>query len=78
VVGVARATTKPTFVTVSFSGTAEDVNAIQSESLVPRVEPKTAENVDTLKPGSAYLDVLIDVPPRVKVEVQPPKVLVKW
>ncbi|HLM75667.1 MAG TPA: YbbR-like domain-containing protein [Polyangiaceae bacterium] len=78
VVGVARATTKPTFVTVSFSGTAEDVNAIQSESLVPRVEPKTAENVDTLKPGSAYLDVLIDVPPRVKAEVQPPKVLVKW
>jgi hypothetical protein len=54
------------------------VNAIQSESLVPRVEPKTAENVDTLKPGSAYLDVLIDVPPRVKAEVQPPKVLVKW
>lgn len=78
VIGVARATTKPGFVTVSFTGTAEDVNAIQSEAIVPRVEPKAAPNVDTLKPGSAYLDVLLDLPPRVKAEIQPPKVLVKW
>jgi hypothetical protein len=77
VIGVARATTKPSFVTVTFSGTAEDVNAIQSEAIVPRAEPKTA-GADTSKPGSAYIDVLLDLPPRVKGEVQPPKVLVKW
>jgi hypothetical protein len=78
VVGMARATTKPAWVTVSFTGTAEDVNAIQSETLVPRVEPKAAANVDVTKPGSAYLDVLLDVPPRVKAEIQPSKVVVKW
>lgn len=78
VVGMARATTKPALVTVTFTGTAEDVNAIQDETLVPRVEPKEAPNVDISKPGSAYLDVLLDVPPRVKAEVHPPKVLVKW
>jgi hypothetical protein len=77
VIGVLRGTTKPVTVTVAVNGTAEDVNAIQAEALVPRVEPKAA-GVDTSKPGSAYLDVLLDVPPRVRAEVQPPKVLVKW
>jgi YbbR domain-containing protein len=77
VVGSPRATTKPTSVTVVVTGTAEDVNAIQVEALVPRVELKAA-GVDTAKPGSAYVDVLLDVPPRVKADLQPPKVLVKW
>ncbi len=77
VVGVVRATTKPATVTVVVTGTAEAVNAVQAEALVPRIETKTPQ-VDTTKPGSAYLDVLIDVPPGVKAEVQPPKVLVKW
>lgn len=77
VIGVARASTKPGSVTVTFTGTAEDVNAIQSEAIVPRVEPKETD-ADMSKPGSAYLDVLVDLPPRVKGEVQPPKVLVKW
>lgn len=77
VVGLARATTKPALVTVVVTGTAEAVNGVQAEALVPRVETKTP-SVDTSKPGSAYLDVLIDVPAGVKAEVQPPKVLVKW
>lgn len=77
VVGVARATTKPSTVNVTVVGTVEDVNEISAEAIVPRVEPKAA-GIDTSKPGSAYLDVLVDVPQRVRVEVQPPKVLVKW
>lgn len=77
VVGVARATTKPTTVNVMITGTSEDVGAIQPDSIVARVEPKLA-GVDTAKPGSAYLDVLIDPPPRVKVEVQPTRVFAKW
>ena len=77
VVGVARATTKPATVNVEIIGTAEDVGAIQADAIVPRVELK-ASGADTTKPGSAYLDVLVDVPPRVKVEVKPMKVLVKW
>lgn len=77
VVGVARATTKPITVNVVITGTSEDVGAIQPDSIVPRVEPKSV-GADTTKPGSAYLDVLIDAPPRVKVEVQPTKVFAKW
>lgn len=77
VVGVARATTRPALVTVVVTGTAEAVNAVQVEALVPRIETKSPA-LDTSKPGSAYLDVLIDVPAGVKAEVQPPKVLVKW
>jgi YbbR domain-containing protein len=77
VVGVARATTKPPTVNVVITGPAEDVNAIEAEAIVPRVEPK-AGGADTSKPGSAYLDVLVDAPPRVKVEVQPVRVFAKW
>jgi hypothetical protein len=76
VVGVPRATTRPTVVTVYVMGTAEDVNSIAPDSLVPRVEPKVT-GADLGKPGSAYLDVVVDVP-RGKARVDPPKVLVKW
>lgn len=75
-VGLPRATTAPSTVKVRLVGAAEDVNAVSPESLVPRVEPK-ASGADVTKPGSVYLDVLLDVP-RVKVEIDPPKVLVKW
>ena len=54
----------------------QEVNDILPETIVPHVEPKTAE-IDTTKPGSAMLDVLVEVP-RVKVEVRPSQVLVKW
>jgi hypothetical protein len=76
IVGLPRATTAPATVKVRLSGVAEDVNAVSPESLVPRVEPKTS-GADLAKPGSAFLDVLLDVP-KVKVEINPPKVLVKW
>jgi YbbR domain-containing protein len=76
VVGAPRATTRPVVVTVFVTGTAEDVNSIAADALVPRVEPKTA-GADLTKPGSAYLDVVVDVP-RGKARVDPPKVLVKW
>jgi hypothetical protein len=76
VVGVPRATTTPARVTVRITGAAEDINGLLPEAVVPRVEPKSA-GVDTNVPGSAMLDVIVDVP-RAKVEVNPPKVLVKW
>jgi YbbR domain-containing protein len=76
VVGLPRARTTPPAVTVRITGAPEDVNAMTPEAIVPRVEPKTA-NVDATQPGSAYLDVLVDVS-RVEAEVNPPKVLVKW
>lgn len=76
VVGLTRATTTPPTVKVRLVGSNEDVNAITPESLVPRVEPK-APAVDVTKPGSAYLDVLLDVN-NLRVEITPPKVLVKW
>lgn len=76
VVGILRATTQPLTVTLRIKGTAEDVNAINPESIVVRVEPKT-EGLDLSKPGNAYLDVLVDLP-KVVVEVVPPKVYVQW
>ena len=76
VVGLPRATTRPAVVTVFVTGTAEDVNSIAADALVPRVEPKVV-GADLGKPGSAYLDVVVDVP-RGKARIDPPKVLVKW
>jgi len=76
VVGLPRAATTPPTVKVRLVGSNEDVNAISPESLVPRVEPK-ASGADVSKPGSVYLDVLLEVP-NVNVTVDPPKVLVKW
>jgi hypothetical protein len=76
VIGVPRATTVPTTVKVTVTGTAEDVNGITPESLVPRVEPRTAGD-DTNKPGSDILPVVVDVG-KAKAEVDPPKVVVKW
>jgi hypothetical protein len=76
VIGAPRATTAPATVKVTVTGTAEDVNGITPESLVPRVEPKPAGN-DTNKPGSDVLPVVVDVG-KAKAEVDPPKVVVKW
>ena len=63
-------------VQVDVSGTAENVNGILAEAIVPRVELK-GPDIDTSKPGSAMFDVLVDVP-NVKAEVKPGKVLVTW
>ena len=76
VVGLTRAATTPPTVKVRLVGSNEDVNAITPESLVPRVEPKVS-GADITKSGSAYLDVMLDVN-NLKVEINPPKVLVKW
>lgn len=76
VIGAPRATTVPATVKVTVTGTAEDVNALTPEAIVPRVEPKTAGN-DTNKPGSDVLPVLVEVA-KCKVEVDPSKVVVKW
>src|SRR5262249_50355192 len=73
VVGIARATTKPETVMVKVTGTGDAIKGLLPESIIPRVEPK----VDT-PAGSAYIDVLVDVPQGVKASVEPPKVLVKW
>ncbi|MBK9262250.1 MAG: YbbR-like domain-containing protein [Polyangiaceae bacterium] len=77
VVGLTRAATTPPTVKVRLVGSDEDVNAVSPEALVPRVEPQNVTGVDVNKPGSAYLDVLLDVN-NLKVEINPPKVLVKW
>ena len=76
VIGVPRATTNPGTVTVAVTGTPEDVNAITPDMVVPRVEPKSAGD-DISKPGSDNLPVLVDLP-RVKAEVEPKSVVVKW
>jgi YbbR domain-containing protein len=77
VIGLPRATTRPSTVTVAVTGTAEDVNAIAPDAIVPRVEPRAAGD-DLGKPGNDNLPVLIDVPKGVAVQVDPPKVVVTW
>lgn len=77
VVGVVKATVQPPTVTVTVTGTAEDVQAIDPDSVVARVEPKAAGH-DITKPGNAYLDVLVDLPKVSSVEINPEKVYVQW
>jgi hypothetical protein len=77
VIGPTRATTRPTTVTVAVTGTAEDVNAIAAEVVVPRVEPRAAGN-DVSKPGNDNLPVIVDLPKGVTAQVDPPKVVVTW
>lgn len=76
VVGLLRASVQPATVTVKIKGTQEDVNAVDPEAVVARVEPKAA-GLDVSKPGNAYLDVLVELP-KVTVEVVPAKVYVQW
>ena len=76
VVGILRATVQPPTVTVKIKGIAEDVNAVDEDDVVARVEPKL-EGLDITKPGNAYVDVLVDLP-KVAVEVTPAKVYVQW
>jgi hypothetical protein len=76
VIGIPRATTIPATVKVTIMGTAEDVNGLMPEAIVPRVEPKAA-GADPGKAGSEILPVVVDVG-KAKAEVEPPKVVVKW
>lgn len=77
VIGLPRATTRPGSVTVVVTGTAEEVNAIAPDAIVPRVEPKAAGD-DLSKPGNDNLLVLVDPPKGVTAQVDPPKVIVTW
>ncbi len=77
VIGLPRATTRPTTVTIVITGTAEDVSAIAADAIVPRVEPKGAGD-DLGKPGNDNLPVLVDLPKGVTAQVDPPKVVVTW
>jgi hypothetical protein len=77
VIGLPRGTTRPATVSVVVTGTAEDVNALSADSVVPRVEPKAAGD-DIAKPGNDNLPVLVDVPKGVAFQVDPPKVVVSW
>lgn len=77
VIGTTRASTRPGTVTVVFTGTAEDLNAVAAEAVVPRVEPKAAGH-DVSKPGNDNLPVLLDLPPGVTAQIDPPKVVATW
>ncbi|EYF03634.1 CdaR family protein [Chondromyces apiculatus] len=76
VVGLPRARTTPAAVTVRITGTAEEVNALAPEAIVPLVELKGTA-VDPNQAGSAFLDVVVDVG-SLRADVSPPRVLVKW
>jgi YbbR domain-containing protein len=73
VVGIPRAATTPTTVMVKVTGTSDAIKGLLQESIIPRVEPKM-----DAPSGSAYLDVLVDVPQGVRANIEPPKVLVRW
>ncbi|MEZ4298211.1 MAG: CdaR family protein [Polyangiaceae bacterium] len=77
VVGIVKAVVQPPTVTIKVTGTAEQVEEIDPESIVARVEPKAA-GLDITKPGNAYLEVLVDLPKVSSVEIIPEKVYVQW
>ncbi len=83
VIGFPRAATTPRTVSVTVRGTPEDIATLTPEAVIARVEPK-AEGTDKTRPGSAFLDVLVEVPrathdgPPPEVEIVPKRVLAKW
>ena len=77
VIGPARGTTRPGTVTVVVTGTAEELNAIAPDAIVPRVEPRAAGD-DITKPGNDNLAVIVDLPRGVTAQIDPPKVVVTW
>lgn len=83
VIGLPRAVTTPRTVSVIVRGTPEDIGTLTADTVIARVEPK-AEGSDRTRPGSAFLDVLVEVPrvthegPPPEVEILPKRVLAKW
>jgi YbbR domain-containing protein len=75
VIGQPNLEVKPKLVKVTARGTREIVNALQADSIVPRVE--LPPDTDFKKPGSVYLDVILTISD-LNVKVDPPQVLVKW
>lgn len=76
VIGLPRATVTPQSVTVLVTGTEEEIAALSPDAVIARVEPKL-DPEQVKAGGSAFLDVLVDLP-RLKIAVTPPKVVVKW
>jgi YbbR domain-containing protein len=77
VVGLPKATVKPSTVEVDLVGPTDAIAAIEASDVVPRVEPRALTDVDTSKPGSAMVNVVVDLP-GVEVDVRPKQVLVTW
>lgn len=66
---------KPKTVKVTARGLREVVNALQAESVVPRIE--LPADIDWKKPGSRVLPVILTIADAV-VRVDPPEVVIKW
>jgi hypothetical protein len=64
-------------VNVIVTGSAEELNAISADAVVPRVEPKAAGD-DLAKPGSDNLPVLVDLPKSLTTTIEPARVVVTW
>jgi YbbR domain-containing protein len=79
VVGVPSAVTKPHTVDVTVVGPPEVVRALRAEQVVPSVDLAKAKGVDLAKQkhGSALVPVTVDIS-KVRAEIQPPAVNVKW
>jgi len=76
VVGVVGAQVRPTAVSVKVEGLPERVEALSEDAIVPRVDPRIA-GVDTTQPGSANLEVIVDIPD-VALTITPAEVVVTW
>lgn len=74
VVGALDARTTPERVDVTVKGPPEVIRGLQPELVVPRVE---LAQLDTSKPGSAVVKVVVDLS-SAETEVQPPTVKVSW
>ncbi len=66
---------KPKTVKVTARGMRDVVNALQADSIVPRVE--LPNDIDWKKPGSRVLPVILTIADAV-VKVEPAEVVIKW
>lgn len=76
VIGLVNARLRPTTVTVKVEGLPERVEALSEDAIVPRVDLEAA-GVDTSLPGSANLEVIVDIPD-VALTITPREVFVSW
>ena len=76
VVGLVNAKLRPAAVTVKVEGLPEHVEALSEDAIVPRVDPKAAGH-DIGQPGSANLEVILDIP-HVVLTITPAEVFVSW
>ncbi len=76
VVGVVNARLRPATVTVKVEGLPDRVEALNEDAVVPRIDLKAA-GADTSQPGSANLEVIVDIPD-VALTITPAEVFVSW